>query len=225
MNFGPVSRRALTTLAAFGVAAMAALSVLLASAELRQGLSLFLHRHWFEWRPASVVLCGDSNVAALTPALIRQTWGWGQAANLARPGARTRHALAQLDQALRLRARHVVVAVGTNDLASPDDIVLADFETLLRVPSRPAGTALVLLPIPLQARADLDERIHTLNRSLQLAAQRHGWRFVDTNRVVFRSEMPRAAALEDAVHLSPAARQVWLRTLAQALDGSGPAIP
>ena len=180
---------------------------------VRAAVSLTVMRKVFDQRPASAVLCGDSNLATLSSAQLRSVWGWASSFNLATAGARTRTVIAQLELASTLRTRAVVVMTGTNDLAGPDEDLLRVMDVMLK--ARPiTGQVFLLSAIPLQADPSRDNRITALNVRLAREAKENGWIFVDSNALLFPARTPRGAVLIDQVHFGPDAQRHLLREFA-----------
>ncbi len=178
----------------------------------------------FEWRPAVAILCGDSNVAGLPDRLPRAAWGWGTVMNLAVPGATVFQILPQVDAAMAMSTRHVIVMAGTNDLArNSDDDILNAWGALFALrshrnpPTIPARPRMVIVSIPLQSDAAMDKRIHRLNQRLEAMANRYHWRFVDANTSVFRPDLPREQILIDQVHFSTLGYRHWFEVVASSV--------
>ena len=179
------------------------------------------------WKPAEVVWCGDSLLAELPVDLARQP-GWGPASSLvlAVPGARARQVIAQIELALTLPTRRVVLMAGSNDVLQSDDQLPLAWPLLLAAGQEAAGQLravglpapqLHVLAMPLRANAEHDPTIQRANRLLQALAAHYGWNYIDANPGVFTPELPRAAVLRDAVHFSVEGYQRWLANVMAAM--------
>ena len=171
--------------------------------------------------PMEAVFCGDSHTAAIPD------WGGRlglrpfSTLNLAIPGLYVYQVRDQVQRALLLPTRRIVVMAGTNDLRDhrrTDADILADWQSILRLETSGAAPRRIVVSIPLQGDTALDPRIAALNLQLRTVALNAGWEFLDLNARFTSTQVPRTDLFTDGIHFSETTYRLWIEELAPAFQ-------
>ncbi len=195
--------------------------LLLRSEHFRQVTAAELTRKLSHVQPMEAVFCGDSHTAAVPDWGARLGLRPFSALNLAIPGLYVHQVRDQVQRALLLPTRRIVVMAGTNDLRDhlrTDAAILADWEPILLLGTGGGAPRRIVVSIPLQGDTTLDPRIAELNRQLRTAATQAGWEFLDLNARFTSTQVPRSDLFTDGIHLSETAYGLWIEELAPAFQ-------
>ena len=149
----------------------------------------------------------------------RVTWNPIRGVNLAVGGSVIRQIAAQVGEAEKLGAKHVLIAAGINDLIldhAPKERIEFDFDLLLRGLGRNQHAIVTL--IPYTSDAAYSSRIDATNELIKSLAGHRSLTVLDMNSYLSSNGTRKPEMTNDGVHFSDQACAIWSREIRKNLN-------